>query len=233
MAAPASSRRLMKDVERAQQKEMRDQGIYYTTVDEKIDKGLALIEGPENTPYEGCFLLFSFQFPYDYPFSPPKVSFLTTDRKTRFHPNLYVDGKVCLSILGTFSGPTWSATQSLSTILLSLLALLDNNPLSHEPSFEKGTLLDYKHKQYADCVEHNIVKLMVDSIFFFEKSKYPLWEPFQEEIQERLPFVKEKLKKKILARAEQPETMWANLVYAMNSRSFWKTMVKDVEWIKN
>lgn len=193
--------------------------------DDRIDKGFALIEGPENTPYEGCLLLFSFQFPYDYPFSPPRVLFLTTDRKTRFHPNLYVDGKVCLSILGTYSGPTWSGTQSLSTVLLSILALLDNNPLTHEPAFERGTLQEDRHKQYADCVEHNMVRLMMDSIRRFEQDpEKHEWSIFQEKVQERLPQIKEKLMKKILARAEQPEILWNSLVYGMSFRSFWKSL---------
>ena len=140
---------------------MKEQKIWYVTNGDLMTQGFALIEGPENTPYEACLLLFSIQFPDDYPFSPPKVVFLTTDHRTRFHPNLYKDGKVCLSILGTFSGPSWSGTQSLSTVLLSIQGLLDNNPLSHEPAFEKGTLLDPRHSHYAEAVEHNIGRIDV------------------------------------------------------------------------
>lgn len=223
-----SSRRLMKDVQRAQEQLMRDQGIWYVTNDEKIDRGYALIEGPENTPYEGCLLLFSVQFPYDYPFSPPKVLFLTTDRKTRFHPNLYVDGKVCLSILGTYSGPSWSGTQSLSTVLLSILALLDNNPLSHEPTYEKGTLADPRHKKYAECVEHNMVQLMIETIRRFEQNPDTHeWSPFQEDVQKRLPVIKEKLKKKIIERAEENQTPGDSIVYGMTSQFYWKRFAKD------
>jgi ubiquitin-protein ligase len=234
MITPQASRRLLKDIQRAQEKIMEEQGIYYMYQEDRIDKGFALIEGPENTPYEGCLLLFSFSFPTDYPFSPPKVLFLTSDGKTRFHPNLYVDGKVCLSILGTYSGPTWSGTQSLSTVLLSILALLDNNPLTHEPAFEKGTLLDSRHKQYADCVEHNMVRLMLDSIKRFEVNpKKHEWSLFEDQVQTRLPILKEKLQKKIEARAEFPEILWNSLVCGMSFRSFWKTYAKEIDWIKN
>lgn len=233
MSAPQSSRRLMKDIQRAQEKLMEEQGIYYTFLEDRMDKGFALLEGPENTPFEGCLLLFSFTFPTDYPFSPPKVLFLTSDSKTRFHPNLYVDGKVCLSILGTYSGPSWSGTQSLSTILLSLLALLDANPLSHEPSYEKGTLLSSKHKEYADCVEHNMVRLMINSIKRFEADpNHHEWSFFHDEVCKLLPSLKEKLKKKILVKAEQPEILWNSLVYGMSFRSFWKSYIKEVDWVQ-
>ena len=56
------------------------------------------------------------QFPEDYPSSAPHIQFLTTNGgKTRFNPNLYSDGKVCLSILGTWrgeSGEQWSSVQN-------------------------------------------------------------------------------------------------------------------------
>lgn len=232
MAAPQAKRRLLKDVERAQEPLMEQQGIYYVIQEDMMNKGFALIEGPENTPYEGCLLLFSFLFPDDYPFSPPRVLFLTNDGKTRFHPNLYVDGKVCLSILGTYSGPSWSGTQSLSSILLSLQGLLDSNPLSHEPAYEKGTLFDHRHKEYADAVEHNMVRLMLRSIEQFEQNpKKHEWSPFEEIVKQRLPFLKEKLRKKILKRAEYPEILWNNLIYGMSCRSFWKQYRNTVPWI--
>ena len=81
----------------------------------------ALIRGPERTPYHNGFLYFVFRsvpthtkpslnhfflrFPSDYPLRPPAVKLITTNGRTvRFNPNLYADGKVCLSILGTWQG---------------------------------------------------------------------------------------------------------------------------------
>lgn len=233
MAAPQATRRLLKDIERIRDPLMKEQKIWYCIHGDDMSRGFALIEGPENTPYEGCLLLFSVAFPYDYPFSPPKVLFLTTDGRTRFHPNLYVDGKVCLSILGTFSGPSWSGTQSLSSVLLSIQGLLDKNPLSHEPAYERGTLLDSRHKQYADAVEHNMVKHMLISIKRFENdpTKHE-WSPFQEIVNERLPSIKELLRKKVLERSEYPETLWNSLSYGMSFRSYWKTFRKETTWIE-
>lgn len=228
--APQACKRVMKDIERVQ-KELSQQGIWYWMDDSNMTIGKAMIRGPPDTPYEGCLLVFSVQFPSDYPFSPPKVLFLTSDGKTRFHPNLYVEGKVCLSILGTYSGPSWSGTQSLSSVLLSILALLDKNPLTHEPAFASGTLLDAKHRDYADYVEHQMVKLMTESIQKFERNELRLWDEFEDTIKEQLPSLKQTLSKKILDRESHPERLWATLTYGMNGRSFWKRMVKEISWI--
>ena len=61
----------------------------------------ALITGPFDTPYEGGFFYFFIRCPPDYPIHSPRVKFMTTDEgRVRFNPNLYKNGKVCLSILG-------------------------------------------------------------------------------------------------------------------------------------
>lgn len=230
--APQAARRLLKDIERAREPLMQQQGIWYCMNCDDMTKGHALILGPEGTPYEGCLLLFSVRFPSDYPFSPPKVAFLTSDGHTRFHPNLYVDGKVCLSILGTFSGPGWSGSQSLSSVLMSILALLDENPLTHEPAYERGTLQESRHREYADFVEYKMVHLMVRTIEQFEaKQLHHCWKEFEEEVTELLPKVKESLAKKVLARASGPEKLWNSVMYSMHGRSFWNTL-KEVPWIK-
>jgi ubiquitin-protein ligase len=231
LLAPQASRRVLKDIQRMQEDLMKEQGIWYWMDDTNITKGKALLRGPPDTPYEGCLLLFSIQFPYDYPFSPPKVLFLTSDGKTRFHPNLYVEGKVCLSILGTFSGPSWSGTQSLSSVLLSILALLDKNPLAHEPAYSSGTLIDSRHKDYADFVEHQMLKLMVQTVNYFDTNQIHPWKEFEDIVREQLPSLKEALAKKIRARAEHPERLWGSVSYGMGGRSFWKQFQKDNPWI--
>lgn len=53
------------------------------------------IEGPENTIYEGSVLRAVLVFPYDYPLSPPDMTFQTK----MWHPNIFKNGKVCISIL--------------------------------------------------------------------------------------------------------------------------------------
>jgi len=107
----------------------------------------ALITGPEGTPYSnGCFE-FDFFFPGDYPRSPPLVSLLTTGNQTvRFNPNLYANGRVCLSLLNTWDGrpeEKWNEqTSSLLQVLVSIQSLvLVQEPYFNEPGYEslRGT----------------------------------------------------------------------------------------------
>ena len=82
----------------------------------------ALVTGPRDTPYaNGCFL-FDLHVPHDYPQSSPRCRLLTTGQgQVRFGPNLYADGKVCLSLLGTWEGPGWDpAHSSIMQILVSI-----------------------------------------------------------------------------------------------------------------
>ena len=76
---------------------------------------------------------FKFRYPDDYPYSPPHVEFLTNNDKVRFNPNLYRNGKVCISILNTWTGPQWSSCQNISSVLLTLVTLFHNKPLLNEP----------------------------------------------------------------------------------------------------
>ncbi|MCO5589321.1 hypothetical protein L7F22_043287 [Adiantum nelumboides] len=76
-------------------------------MDEQMDVLRALIIGPKDTPYKNGAFLFDILLGATYPDKPPKVHFLTTGGgKVRFNPNLYKNGTVCLSILGTWNdGP--------------------------------------------------------------------------------------------------------------------------------
>jgi len=102
--------------------------------------------GPALSPYAFGFFSFRVQFPEDYPSSAPNVVLLTTNGgRTRFNPNLYADGKVCLSTLGTWrgeSGEQWSSVQNCHSILLSIQSLMDDNPYHNEPGFERETLAE-------------------------------------------------------------------------------------------
>ena len=64
------------------------------------------------TSPSGLFV-FDVVLPADYPSSPPHVRIVTTGGgRVRFNPNLYNCGKVCLSLLGTWSGPGWQPDKS-------------------------------------------------------------------------------------------------------------------------
>lgn len=123
----------------------------------------AIIIGPDKTPYEGGFFYFYIKLPHDYPFSPPVVTLMTTNQNTvRFNPNLYKNGKVCLSILNTWMGPQWSSGSTLTTVLLSIQSIMNDQPFFNEPgaSAYKNPAID-PVKSYNDIVLHETIRVAV------------------------------------------------------------------------
>ena len=68
---------------------------------ERVDVMKCCIMGAEGTPYAHGAFIYDIYFDDNYPNGPPKMNLSTTGNgKVRFNPNLYRNGKVCLSILG-------------------------------------------------------------------------------------------------------------------------------------
>ncbi|KAG8980855.1 hypothetical protein FRB90_007442 [Tulasnella sp. 427] len=114
----------------------------FLRVDEiRVDIIKALITGPEGTPYHnGCYL-FDIFLGSSYNTAPPSVKYMTTNGgKFRFNPNLYAEGKVCLSLLGTWSGPGWVPGRStLLQVLISIQSMiLCEEPYLNEPGWAQG-----------------------------------------------------------------------------------------------
>lgn len=163
---PMAKKRLLKDVKDVLKNPLTSHGIYYIHDDQNIMKGYACIMGPSDTLYSNGAYLFTFDFPSEYPFKPPNVKYMTNDGKTRFHPNLYRNGKVCLSILNTWKGEQWTSCQSIKTILLALVTLFHNKPLLCEPGFKEShrdfipynKILQYKNFEVAiNSIEPKLV----------------------------------------------------------------------------
>lgn len=133
-----NTKRILKDINDLEINNLNSHGIYHTVYNDNIYNLKILMIGPSDTPYEFGFYFFDIIIEKDYPFTPPKIKYCTQNNKTRFNPNLYTSGKVCLSIINTWSGPQWSSCNSLTSVLLSLQALVFvENPLHNEPGFEK------------------------------------------------------------------------------------------------
>lgn len=95
--------------------------IFVRSDENRMDIMKILITGPDGTPYSnGCFI-FDVYFPNEYPTTPPSINLETTGNHTvRFNPNLYNDGKVCLSILNTWHGrpeEKWNATSTFLQVI--------------------------------------------------------------------------------------------------------------------
>lgn len=138
--SPTALRRIAKDTSAVMDLPSAD-GLFWIPHEScDLTRGYAIVCGCEGSPYHGGAFGFEVQFPENYPFQPPAFKFLTQDGKTRFNPNLYKNGKVCLSILNTWHGEPWTAVQSLLSILQCIQsAVLNENPLINEPSHPAST----------------------------------------------------------------------------------------------
>lgn len=90
---------------------------------------------------------------------------LTTNAgRTRFNPNIYAEGKVCLSILGTWRGTpgeAWSSAQGLESLLLSIQSLLSPNPYENEPGYEEARADEAEPAAYIAKIRHETLRLAV------------------------------------------------------------------------
>jgi len=109
----------------------------------------ALLTGPTDTPYEGGLYCYDIYCGDEYPQKPPSVKITTTGGgKVRFNPNLYSNGKVCLSLLGTWRGKSanegWTKKSTLLQVLISIQSTIMGvkYPYFNEPGrpgyFENG-----------------------------------------------------------------------------------------------
>jgi ubiquitin-conjugating enzyme E2 G1 len=98
--------------------------------DDDFFKWRVIFEGPTDTLYEGGIFTSILVFPPDFPNSPPVMKFETE----MWHPNVYPDGKVCISILhppGTdrfndqeAAEERWRPILGVEAILVSVLSMM-------------------------------------------------------------------------------------------------------------
>jgi ubiquitin-conjugating enzyme E2 Z len=158
--------RLIKDVKQLKKYPLHENNIYYLHDEENILKGYALIIGGVDTPYFGGYYFFELNYPQDYPHSPPKVVFVTNGDNIRFNPNLYTNGKVCISLLNTWRGDQWTSCQTISSVLLTLGTLLCKNPLLNEPGI---TRQHRDFNNYTKIIEYKNIEIAIIAIL----NKYP------------------------------------------------------------
>lgn len=153
-----AANRILRDISYIINNPLDKLGIYYNIFNDNIFNIQVLIIGPKDTPYYGGFYFFDFFFPNDYPHSPPHVEYKTTYDNIRFNPNLYNNGKVCLSLLNTWNGPSWTPCNNLSSILNCILAFVFvKNPLTNEPGFENNS--EPILYQYNSIIEYESLRI--------------------------------------------------------------------------
>ncbi|KAL2860925.1 ubiquitin-conjugating enzyme E2 [Aspergillus lucknowensis] len=157
--------RITREIKQIQQSADLSIAVDYDECD--IRSVRAIILGPPETPYQFGLFEFSIKFGKDYPARPPIVSAKTTNGGScRFSPNLYSGGKVCLSILGTWtgeSGEQWSSAQGLESVLISIQSLMSSNPYENEPGYEDAKSdSDTEYMvQYKAKIRHETIRIAV------------------------------------------------------------------------
>ncbi|KAH3757074.1 ubiquitin-conjugating enzyme [Pelomyxa schiedti] len=116
--------------------------------DSNVFEWQVMIIGPPDTIYEGGFFHARLTFPPDYPLNPPKMKFITEI----WHPNVYANGDVCISILHPpgddkwgyeSASERWLPVHTVESILLSVISMLsspnDESPANIEAAVEWRT----------------------------------------------------------------------------------------------
>ncbi|CAI5533060.1 unnamed protein product [Closterium sp. Naga37s-1] len=107
--------------------------------EDRMDLLRVAIVGPPDTPYHLGLFFFDIWLPPDYPAVPPSVHYHSGG--LRVNPNLYENGKVCLSLLNTWGGKgteVWNPGSSILQVLVSIQGLvLVPRPYFNEAGYER------------------------------------------------------------------------------------------------
>ncbi len=139
---------------------LSDIDCYIAVSESNIQQFKILMIPDYDTPYGGGYFEFDMFIPDQYPNIPPNVKFLTTGGgSVRFNPNLYNNGKVCLSILNTWATNQWNAVSStLSQVILSIFTMIFvEHPYTNEPAFYNA-LQTESGKKKSESYTENIIK---------------------------------------------------------------------------
>ncbi|KAI3638777.1 hypothetical protein MIR68_003275 [Amoeboaphelidium protococcarum] len=100
-------------------------GIVAWPSDEVMGQFECIMQGPEQSPYEGGSFKLMIQCPDRYPMEPPNVRFTTKV----YHPNIDSQGRICLDLLKSEPKGCWSPSKNIAGILVAIRMLLaEPNP---------------------------------------------------------------------------------------------------------
>ncbi|KAK1835863.1 ubiquitin-conjugating enzyme E2 R1 [Podospora conica] len=113
----------------------------------------ALMVINSDSAFNGGYFRAEMTFSDDYPYSPPKFRFLIPIT----HPNIYPDGRLCISILhtpgedhmsGEDAGERWSPLQGAESVLRSILLLLDNPEINSPADVDASVMYRDRRDEY-------------------------------------------------------------------------------------
>ncbi|KAL6849316.1 hypothetical protein ACO1O0_008853 [Amphichorda felina] len=125
------------------------------------------VVNPESV-WHGAYLKAEMRFPNDYPYQPPTFRFLT---KNICHPNVYLDGNLCISILhkpgddaqsGELASERWNVLHGVESVLRSVLLLLDDPEINSPANVDAGVLYRDKRAEYNQRAKETVEKSKKD-----------------------------------------------------------------------
>jgi len=133
------------------------------------------IQGPPDSYYEGGIFRAQMNFPDDYPNSPPKLKFLSHF----WHPNVYIDGGVCISILhmpdpmNPEERPEecWRPIQTVESILVSVISMLSDPNFSSPANVDASVELRKNAESYKKRIKEMVKRSLSELPSGFEMPK--------------------------------------------------------------
>ncbi|XP_076911967.1 uncharacterized protein LOC143570117 [Bidens hawaiensis] len=134
--------------------------IFVRAYESRMDLLRAVIIGAEGTPYHDGLFFFDVCFPSSYPNTPPLVYYHSGG--LRINPNLYHCGKVCLSLLNTWTGghkERWlPGTSTMLQVLVSIQGLILNmKPYFNEPGYANSSGSELGEKASLQYNENTLI----------------------------------------------------------------------------
>jgi ubiquitin-protein ligase len=150
-------KKYLKNIPNEYSLEMNNKNIYEWT---------GILYGPQDSPYENGIFRFKINFPKEYPNKPPEFKFL----QPIFHPNIYVDGKVCISILHQGAdqfgyeklNERWNPTHSAYSVIISIINMLaepnDESPANVDAAvLWRNNKKEFNLKVYGDVKKSQLI----------------------------------------------------------------------------
>lgn len=129
--------------------------------DNVFEWSVALIVLNPDSLYYGGYFKAKMSFSKNYPYNPPDFKFL----RPLYHPNIYPDGRLCISILhaagedemsGELAAERWTPVQRVESVLISVLSLLDDAEVSSPANVDAGVMLRNDPVKYKEMVKKDL-----------------------------------------------------------------------------
>ncbi|EGW29946.1 uncharacterized protein SPAPADRAFT_63572 [Spathaspora passalidarum NRRL Y-27907] len=116
--------------------------------------------------YHGGYFKGQMRFPSDFPFSPPTFRFTPAI----YHPNVYRDGRLCISILHQGGDPTsdepdsetWTPAQTVESVLISIISLLEDPNVSSPANIDASVEFRKNKEEYKKRVKKEVERSKQD-----------------------------------------------------------------------